>query len=253
MESFPCPLCSSFKAPNVRFLWSHIRLVHATKPGFRIKCHLDNCARIFTNIKTYDNHLTRYHLTCVEFLNFYIYPWHACSYHFMATRTTLPEMVIPQPEQDETITEVDNSDGPTSQGSEGDSIANNSNDESESQESDRIPPLEEELKCTAANWIIKMKETCKLTQVATDEIIKGVADFNSYMVTKLYEVVKNSLEERNINISDMPELGKAFDSNSPLLNPFKGIGTYHLLLEYCKKKLRYIVSSVGGGGGGLKT
>ena len=43
-----------------------------------------------------------------------------------------------------------------------------------------------------------MKETCKLTQVATDEIIKGVADFNSYMVTKLYEVVKNSLEERNI-------------------------------------------------------
>lgn len=159
----------------------------------------------------------------------------------MVSRTTLPEMFISQPEQVET--EIGNSDGPTSQGSGGDGNADNSmGNQSESQESDRPSTLEEELKCAAANWIIKTKETCKLTQAATDEIIKGVADFNSYLFTRLYVIVKTSLEERSINISDIPELVKAFDSNSPLLNPFKGIGTYHCLLQYCKKNLGFVVS-----------
>lgn len=64
---------------------------------------------------------------------------------------------------------------------------------------------EEELyiKSAAACWILKTKETCKLTQSAMDGI-------------KLHGVVKNALEDVHININDVPQLAKAFDTRKTL-------------------------------------
>lgn len=52
-----CPLCSDFSAPDFKLLLPHIRLVHSTRPGFSLQCNIESCTRIFTNMKTYTNHI----------------------------------------------------------------------------------------------------------------------------------------------------------------------------------------------------
>lgn len=154
-QLIPCPLChGTFKAPNFQMLWPHIRLVHATKPGFKMRCNIDNCSRTFINMKTYDNHLSRH--------------------HFMSSRTTIPEL---------SMSERDNSEEVNSDSEE----ANNADLNEDSMDSEPGPHdttlSEEELKSAAACWILKIKETCKLTQSAMDEIIEGVTDFNYYILS----------------------------------------------------------------------
>lgn len=57
LSTFKCPLCTEFEATEFRLLLPHIRLVHSTRPGFSIQCSIENCSRVFTNMKTYTNHI----------------------------------------------------------------------------------------------------------------------------------------------------------------------------------------------------
>lgn len=228
--SFPCPICHTFRAPNFRLLLSHIRLVHATKPGFRIGCTIDNCSRTFINMKIYDNHLSRD--------------------HFMHDRSIVPEQSM--------------SDGTNTEGADAGGAnceeANTEGDNSDSEEAnnadlsssgpgshntalpDETITFEEELMAAAAQWILKIQETCKLTHSAMDEIIQGVTDFNNYILSKLHDVVRNALEDLHVNITDVPKLAKAFDTDSPFLRPFRGVETHYQHLKYCKKNLGFVVS-----------
>lgn len=225
--SFSCAICKTFKAPNFRLLMSHIRLVHATKPGFQMRCNIDSCSRNFTNMKTYDNHLS--------------------TSHFMYSRTIMP---------DGTNTADSIPDGA---GTEGGHYEDANSDNGQANDanlvssgpgsgaaSDTTVPQEtqtlEELKSAAALWILKIKETCKLTQSATDEIIQGATDFNNYILSKLHGVVKNALEELHIDMNNVPQLAKAFNADSPFLRPFQGIETHHLHMKYCKENLGLVVS-----------
>ena len=158
----------------------------------------------------------------------------------MHGRTTIPEMFV-----SETTGEGDNpSREGTNMGETIDSFNNesmHSHDDTGSSEVDQT--FEEELKGVAARWILKTKETCKLTQSSMDTIIQGVTDFNSYILSKLHDVVKNALESLDINIHDLPQLAQAFDVNSPFFRPFKGVETHYQLLKHCKKYLGLVVST----------
>ena len=207
-EPVSCPLCPTFKAPNPGLLWPLIRLVHATKPWFFMRCKIDNCSRTFTTMKTYDNHISRD--------------------HFMCSRTTMPELCL-------------------SDSSEGASVNNTGFsedsclcDEPDTQETD-TRTMEEDLKSAAAHWILKIRETCKLTQSAMDDIIQGATNFNSYILTTLSGVVKTALEDLGINMKDVPQLVKAFDVDGPFFRPFRGVETYHQHLQYCKNNLGLVV------------
>ena len=218
-QSIPCPLCNAFQAPSSSLLWSH-----ATKPGFHIKCNIDSCSRTFINMKTYDNHLSRN--------------------HFMHGRTVIPELFMSEEANgDENNGDENNSEENNGEENNGDggSIGEGANNSMNSPPDDHGTTRFEELKHAGALWIQKIREKCKLTQSSIDEIIQGVTDFNSYILSKLYNVLKNELEGININISDLPQLTKVFDTDSPFLRPFKGIETHHQHLQYCKKKLGFVV------------
>ncbi len=60
MPVFGCPYClclDAFCAPSEQLLERHIRLTHSQDPGFRIECKQTSCSRVFTNFRTYKNHL----------------------------------------------------------------------------------------------------------------------------------------------------------------------------------------------------
>lgn len=166
----------------------------------------------------------------------------------MYSRTIIPEgtntgSII----TDGTNTEGANYEGANADGANSDSEQANNADLSSSGPGSHntvLPEAQtfEELKSAAALWILKIKETCKLTQSAMDEIIQGATDFNNYILSKLHGVVKNALDELHINMNDVPQLAKAFDTDSPFLRPFQGIETHHLHLQYCKKYLGLVVS-----------
>ena len=59
---FKCPLCAHFQATEFKLLLPHIRLVHSTRPGFRLQCPFGHCTRSFTNMKSYMNHLYSEHM-----------------------------------------------------------------------------------------------------------------------------------------------------------------------------------------------
>ena len=55
-----CPYCTNgepFCAPSEQLLERHIRCAHSQDPGFRIECKNTSCSRVFTNYRTYKNHL----------------------------------------------------------------------------------------------------------------------------------------------------------------------------------------------------
>lgn len=180
-------------------------------------------------MKSYDNHLSKD--------------------HFMSSRTVIPEF-----DGGEGVNSVNHEtnaeeEGANANGGGDDEDSNGEEDFSNFNEGGIGPQttstltLEEELKSAAVNWILKIKETCKLTQSSMDQIIQGVTDFNSFILSKLYGVVKNALEDHSINIDDLAQLAKAFNMDSPFFRPFQGVETYHQQLQYCKKNLGLIVST----------
>ncbi len=68
-QVFNCPLCDEFQAPDFRLLLPHIRLVHSTRPNFSLQCNIDNCTRIFRNMKTYANHIYGDHMRQLVSIN----------------------------------------------------------------------------------------------------------------------------------------------------------------------------------------
>lgn len=167
----------------------------------------------------------------------------------MATRSMIPEFDGGDGANNESIGATgEGQEGASATGERNDREGDNSNgEESNSSTEEYIgswpqiqnakPTLEEELKSAAAHWILKIKETCKLTQSSMDEIIQGVTDFNSIILSKLYDTVKNALEDQNIDINDIPQVAKAFDIQSPFFRPFRGVETHYQQLQYYKDLL----------------
>lgn len=189
-------------------------------------------------MKTYDNHLSKW--------------------HFMHGRSTIPELFIVEVANMEGASADSNNEEDNNEDVGNNNLTTESNmDTQESTSMDfqdedlqdeamgtmeTESRFEDELKHTAMCWILKIKETCKLTQSATDEIIKGVTDFNSYILSKLYDVILKGLRDLDINIDQVPEVAKAYHPDSPFLRPFKDVETDYLQFQYCKKHLGFVVS-----------
>lgn len=152
--AFKCPLCPDFEAVEFRLLLPHIRLVHSTRPGFKITCSIENCSRIFTNMKTYTNHIYGDH-ECL--------PRTAKDYHGQCLDTQSDPDLSDMHDQQDSIEFVSG-----------------------------LPP---EFESIAAGWILKIRECCKLTQSATEEILERVTDLNQYILLQVFQAVKATLAE----------------------------------------------------------
>ncbi len=206
-SSIVCPLCKRFQSPTLDLLWPHIRLVHATEPGFHVRCNLDGCSREFSTMKSYDNHISKI--------------------HFKRNRNTVPQNFLSNVHEVDEINDCENSE-----------------DSGDLEEFNvHSANLQEDLLKAAAKWILKVKETCKLTETAMEEIVQGVTDFQNLLLTKLYEVLKSSLSGNNLSINDFPQLVEAFQPGSPFTRPFQGVETSYQQQKYYKEQLGLVVSN----------
>lgn len=200
-EIFECPLCPDFQAPDFKLLLPHIRLVHSTRPGFSLQCNIENCTRIFKNMKTYTNHIYGDHISL---------PRTASAYHCASNH-------VDEDEQMEGVEyEQENTYDPTFAQSF-------------------------DFKKIVANWILRIKECLKLTQAAMEEIMQRITDLNQFILSKVHSAVITALAESEIDARSRTQLQEIFDPNGEYGRPFKDLETSHLQLEYFKKNLGFVV------------
>ena len=89
-----------------------------------------------------------------------------------------------------------------------------------------------------AQWILKSKETLKLTQVATNTLLENVTELCTSTVV---EEVKTVLQSSGIDPSSINGLEALFCSSSPYCRPFDGIDTYYRQVAYYKEHLNFVV------------
>ena len=92
-----------------------------------------------------------------------------------------------------------------------------------------------------AQWILKSKETLKLTQVATNTLLDSVTELCTSTVIELGEEVKALLQSSGVDPSSINGLEVLFSLTSPYCRPFDGIDTYHRQLAYYKEHLNFVV------------
>ena len=97
-----------------------------------------------------------------------------------------------------------------------------------------------DLKSIIANWILRIKESCKLMQTTTEEIIQRVTDLIQYILSQVSSAVTAAIAKSGVNVHTIPELHDIFDPNSSF---GRGLETPYQLLQYCKANLGFIVSS----------
>lgn len=55
-----CPLCFC-RFPTLSLLLTHIRLIHADDPNFRMQCNLQGCRQTFRKFTVFRNHVYQFH------------------------------------------------------------------------------------------------------------------------------------------------------------------------------------------------
>ena len=99
------------------------------------------------------------------------------------------------------------------------------------------PPIKKQ----RAEWILKVKETNKLTQVCTENILSDVTNLCSSVINDLTAAVKQKLISHNatpelhqdiMNILTTPNFSK----------PFEGLETSYKQMQYLRQHFNYVVS-----------
>ena len=151
-----CPLCRDFCTRQVSGLIKHTGLVHASTSGpFHIVCGLGGCQRLFSNFRTYRNHLY--------------------SIHTDSDALDLPE---PAPLPITSLVSVGGGGGGGDDGGDG-SEEDTTFTTAQSRSSSDL------LQEAAARFILKTKESHQLTQTSMNCIIKDVTSFNQIMLGEL--------------------------------------------------------------------
>ena len=93
-------------------------------------------------------------------------------------------------------------------------------------------------KQSSALFILKMKETHRLSQVAVDDIVEGSRDVFNHAVGRLHAGVRSKLGGLGIDETTVE------DVFSSLNDPFKGLETQHLQEKCFKEDLNLVVCSL---------
>ena len=98
-------------------------------------------------------------------------------------------------------------------------------------------------KLDTAKWILKLKETKKLTQSSVDSILEDATELCATTVSELGFRVESLLNTAGIRFNDIPGLREIFAPTSPYCNPFDGLDTYHRQLSFYRKHFNFVVSA----------
>ena len=143
---FSCPVCFD-KLSNLQHLLTHIRLVHADDPNFRVQCNYQGCRQTFRKFTVYRNHIYQYH-NSVE---------------------------IEQGEEDDDEHDDNEHGGPGDLVDSDDDSGGDDFDNDESSQADVWePPSPGKLQMACAKWALKVSEVHKVPQSTVDSIVSGV-------------------------------------------------------------------------------
>lgn len=200
-----CPICDNKEAVSLADYLRHIRLHHADRPNFRVKCNLQNCqTKPYHNFCYFRNHVYDYHDNIV-----------------VKKSTTRP---MDPPDMADTC----------------DGTGYHSSD-SEIAESPNLEKRMEDIQRASAIWILKIRECHKLTQVTTESIIKDVDSLYQVALNNIQCAVEGALKEVGILPSQIPELNAILSSTGPYGKLFSGLETNHRQLVYMKSHFKLVV------------
>ena len=118
-----------------------------------------------------------------------------------------------------------------------DQLTDDNDNDSEDGYDDNGPPIKKQ----RAEWILKVKETNKLTQVCTDNVLSDVTNLCSSIIHDLTAAVKQKLISHNappelhqdiMNVMTTPNFSK----------PFEGLETSYKQMQYLRQHFNYVVS-----------
>ena len=198
-----CPVCREFCTQQVSVLIKHIGLVHATKgTPFRIVCGLGGCQHRFSNYHTYRNHVYTIHSDSDD----------------LSTPETAPVPIS-------SLVGSDDSDG-------------------DDYQLDRVSarqtqkdPLQE----AAARFILKTKETHRLTQTVMNSVIHDVTIFSQVMLGELHYATTKKLEEAGVDQQIISSLAPLFQESSKFGQPFEGLQTAYRQMKYFQQHFNFVV------------
>ena len=108
--------------------------------------------------------------------------------------------------------------------------------------SDASPSNSLNSEANIAMWILKLKESNKLTQTSVNQILQHVSELCTITVFELGEAVNQALEAAGVKPDDVTGLKDLFSTSSPLSQPFASLLTYHQQLKFYNTHLNFIVS-----------
>ena len=177
MSAMECPLCSD--AAHMKFDWrdflKHLTLFHAHHPDFKVSCRIDGCQRSFTNIRTYQNHVSSVHNWCKGMNSSQVFT--------EEESTTLVRTSSEVSGDDENDKDADDESSSTN--------VNAGADHEGMESTTGLPPCcsQELLQNSSAVFLLGLKEKYKLTQTALQGIIKGVTNLTQQRISYIQSQV----------------------------------------------------------------
>lgn len=89
-------------------------------------------------------------------------------------------------------------------------------------------------------WILKIKETNKLTQTCTENILQDVTHLCTSINLDLISMVKQKLDMHNATPELSHDLISALQSDT-YNQPFKGLETHYRLMQCLKESFNFVV------------
>ena len=182
VSEFSCQLCTDaghLKFDRRNFL-KHLRLFHVHQPGFMVQCRVDGCPRTFTNLRTFENHLSSVHSRYIGSVT--------------SGRPSEEERVNSQDEEnrydssDDNSTNEQNNDNADwdADHNDGQYLNNTNRDDMHPNSTTEIPCSSQDLlKKSSILFLLSLKEKYKLTQAAIQGIIAGFADIAEQQLSSL--------------------------------------------------------------------
>ena len=219
-----CHCCGLFEAPSFSKLLSHVRLVHADDPDFKINCTLEGCCRTFTRFQTYRNHVYTYHKNA-----FRSKPPNVGPSESQKSDSCEDPSVVRDFYQEDNST-FDNQ-GESSEVGRGDDLA-------------IIDPQAEKqvVERAAALWILKARECYRIPLSSMNAIIQDLESMYGYILTGLQEAVGSCLQQSDVDSATIDEVKAIFSARERL---FIGLDTQYLQMRYFQHRFQLVVSNSG--------
>ena len=196
-KMYVCTICDQFRGRSFAAVLRHIGASHRYDPGLSIRCGIRSCPETCTKFESFRSHVYRKHRDVLHLDSRDNGPSEGGVQEFSA---------FPEDPVDNDICSQPNT--------------------AEFQPSG-VPILQS----SAAKFLIKMKEECKLTQVLIDKIVTSVRG--------LWDQAMQGLQQWLAGL-----LPGDFDESIFNTSLFDGIETHHLQQKYYREHFQYVLSQV---------